>query len=135
VSNDGKSPRRIVTPSPAAIALLPKFLDHRRRDVATIRTALDVGDFEAIRRIGHNMRGNGLSYGFPGISAIGERLETEASVRNAPGVLEQLAALEAALARIGEGGATETTPRTESGTRVRAAPGDPEGADKKSGAS
>jgi signal transduction histidine kinase/HPt (histidine-containing phosphotransfer) domain-containing protein len=88
------------TPSPAATKLFPKFLDHRERDAATIRGALERDDFETIATLGHNMRGNGVSYGFPEVSAIGQRIETAAVARNARRVSEQLARLEECLARI-----------------------------------
>jgi HPt (histidine-containing phosphotransfer) domain-containing protein len=99
VSPGERAPGSIPSRSPAATALLPRFLEHRRRDVVTIREALERADFETIGRIGHNMAGNGVSYGFPEMSAIGERLEAEANAGNAMAVLEQLASLEASLAR------------------------------------
>jgi HPt (histidine-containing phosphotransfer) domain-containing protein len=83
----------------AAEQLLPRFIGHRARDVETIRRALRQPDFETIARLGHNMRGNGLSYGFPDIAAIGEAMETAANTGNPKGVLEHLAALEVWLAR------------------------------------
>jgi HPt (histidine-containing phosphotransfer) domain-containing protein len=94
MSSDDGARARDPGRSRAATALLPRFLEHRRADVATIRAALATGDFETIRRLGHNMAGNGLSYGFPEMSAMGERLEVEAVARNAVAVREQLAALE-----------------------------------------
>jgi HPt (histidine-containing phosphotransfer) domain-containing protein len=68
--------------------------------VVTLRAALEHGDFETIGRLGHNMAGNGVSYGFPELSAIGDRLEAEAHVGNAATVREELEALEACLARL-----------------------------------
>ena len=99
MSEEEKAPGRVPLRSPAATALLPRFLEHRRRDVETIRAAMEQGDFETIGRLGHNMAGNGLSYGFPEMSAIGERLEAGALARNEMAVREQLASLEATLAR------------------------------------
>jgi HPt (histidine-containing phosphotransfer) domain-containing protein len=126
MSVDDSAPGRVRVRSPAATALLPRFLEHRRRDVATIVAALEHGDFETIARLGHNMSGNGVSFGFPEISAIGERLEAEAVARNAIGVREQLASLEVCLARVDEETAGEAGPQTESRTRVRAATRDAE---------
>jgi HPt (histidine-containing phosphotransfer) domain-containing protein len=88
-----------------ATALLPRFLEHRRRDAATIRTALECRDFETIGRLGHNMSGNGVSYGFPEISAIGECLEAEAIAGNSMALREHLASLDACLARVDAEGA------------------------------
>jgi len=106
MSADERSPGGVLRRSPAAAALLPRFLEHRRTDVATIRAALERGDFERIGRLGHNMAGNGVSYGFPEMSAMGERLEAEANAGNESAVREELSTLEAFLARINTGRGT-----------------------------
>ncbi|MDP9002085.1 MAG: response regulator [Myxococcota bacterium] len=85
---------------PNVAALLPKFLSHRERDVILIREALEQGDFEPISRIGHNMRGNGVSYGFPELSAIGQTIEAAATAKNGPRVHDELARLKACLLQI-----------------------------------
>jgi|HubBroStandDraft_1064217.scaffolds.fasta_scaffold01134_5 HPt (histidine-containing phosphotransfer) domain-containing protein len=124
--DDGAS-GRVRGRSVAAAALLPRFLEHRRRDLATLVAALEHGDFETLARLGHNMSGNGVSYGFPEISAIGERLEAEAIAGNPSAVREHLAALEACLARASEEVASEAARRAESSTQVRAVTGDAKG--------
>jgi len=86
--------RPLVARSPAAAKLLPRFIAHRAEDVATIRLALERGDYALIARLGHNMRGNGRSYGFADIATIGERMEAAALARDTGGVREQAAALE-----------------------------------------
>jgi HPt (histidine-containing phosphotransfer) domain-containing protein len=114
--------------SAAAARLLPKFIAHRQRDVATIRDALGQDDFETISRLGHNMRGNGRSYGFPDIGEIGERMETAANVRNADAIRKEVAALEAWLDKVGDPAAADDTPAPRPGsvTRMRAAKDDPD---------
>jgi HPt (histidine-containing phosphotransfer) domain-containing protein len=106
MSTDDRAPEPVRKRSAAAAALLPRFLEHRRGDIATIRAALATGDFETIRRLGHNMAGNGVSYGFPEMSAMGERLEAEANAGNESAVREELSTLEAFLARINTGRGT-----------------------------
>ncbi len=85
----------------AATDLLPKYVAHRERDVATLRAALAQGDFETMARIGHNLRGNGVSYGFPEIAALGEAMEQAVTARQARGIEAQVALLEEWLARVG----------------------------------
>lgn len=59
----------------AIVDLIPAFLHNRRREVESLRQALAVGDFEAVRHVGHRMRGVGGSYGFEYITLLGRRLE------------------------------------------------------------
>jgi CheY-like chemotaxis protein len=92
---------RSASQSSATVArLLPRFLQNRERDMVAIREALAGEDFETIATLGHNMRGNGVSYGFLEVSAIGWRLESAAHVRDARQIEEDLPRLEACIARI-----------------------------------
>src|SRR6202008_2497646 len=69
------------------------YLERRAQDLETMEQALSTGDFVAIQRLGHNMKGSGAGYGFPAISEIGKTLEDaaksrcEADVRKAIGSL------------------------------------------------
>jgi PAS domain S-box-containing protein len=71
-------------------AVVPGYLEARRRDVATLSEALAHGEFERIRSIGHKMHGSGTAYGFPEITAIGEQLEFTAEQRNPERIGEQV---------------------------------------------
>jgi PAS domain S-box-containing protein len=55
-----------------------EFLLSRKRDVVTIRDALDRRDFATVAQLSHGMRGAGGMYGFPGITDIGAELESAA---------------------------------------------------------
>jgi HPt (histidine-containing phosphotransfer) domain-containing protein len=122
--------------SRAATLLLPRYLEHRERDVVELRRALDIADFASISRMGHNFRGNGRSYGFPEVAAMGEALEVAARARSVAGVQEQLEALEAWLTNREPAVLAEVAPLLPaSATRVRAVPQqmvstDPEGKDE-----
>ncbi len=78
-------------------SIVPGYLEGKRRDILTVLAALDNGDFEQIRAIGHKMRGSGTSYGFPEITAIGQRLELAAESRDAKNTRERVAELSAHL--------------------------------------
>jgi HPt (histidine-containing phosphotransfer) domain-containing protein len=54
-----------------------------------IATAVAARDFTTIIRLGHQLKGSGLSYGFPEISEFGVRLEEAAENRRIP-VLQML---------------------------------------------
>lgn len=58
--------------------LLERYLKRRRSDVALVRKLLGDGDFEHVRRLGHNWFGSGAAYELPRISLLGERLELAA---------------------------------------------------------
>jgi len=58
--------------------LIPGFLEGRRQDVAAIMKALEQNDDEAIRILGHNMKGCGSGYGFDEITDLGKSLEQAA---------------------------------------------------------
>lgn len=83
--------------SSQALDLRPKFLSNRAKDVGRIREALESGDYAAIAVLGHNMRGNGASYGFPEVSALGERIEAAAASMDAPRLRAQADELHAYL--------------------------------------
>jgi HPt (histidine-containing phosphotransfer) domain-containing protein len=74
-------------------AIVPGYLEGRRRDILAVLTALDNGDYEQIRTVGHKMRGSGAGYGFPEITAIGERLELAAESRDEKNTRKHIAEL------------------------------------------
>jgi len=55
--------------------LIPKYLEMTRKDIVSLKSALALGDFDAISRIGHTLKGSGGGYGFDGITEIGRNLE------------------------------------------------------------
>lgn len=80
--------------------LIPGYLDNRRKDIAELLAALDRGDFEAIRSLGHKMKGSGGGYGFEGVTEIGSACEDAAKRLQAQEVREQVNRLQAYLENI-----------------------------------
>jgi HPt (histidine-containing phosphotransfer) domain-containing protein len=62
--------------------LIPGFLESRADDVKSIHKALQDGDYETVRVLGHRMKGNGAGYGFDAITTIGMFLEQAAKEEN-----------------------------------------------------
>ncbi len=58
--------------------LIPGFMRNRRKEVDSLRAALESADYEQLRQLGHRMKGVGNSYGFPLVSAIGAKIENQA---------------------------------------------------------
>jgi HPt (histidine-containing phosphotransfer) domain-containing protein len=114
-----RSPQSAAAGARRIAALLPRYLEHREADVTALRDALEREDYEAVARIGHNLRGNGVSFGFPELRAIGERIEAAAC---RPDVREPIARLQDYLDGVlGRGRAAGAALRPPaSGTRTRA---------------
>lgn len=58
--------------------LVPAFLDHRRREVASLPAALQASEYGRIRGWAHNMAGTGGAFGFQPITEIGRAMEAAA---------------------------------------------------------
>ncbi len=68
----------IVNVSKDLEALIPRFLANRQKDIATVNNAIESGDMEAIRIVGHSIKGVGGSYGFDAVTNFGIELEDAA---------------------------------------------------------
>jgi len=88
------SPTISVYVDPDLADLVPAFLENRGRDIEKIKAATDEGDYQAIRKIGHDLKGVGGGYGFDRITELGAMIEAAAADADGAGVLglvEQLA--------------------------------------------
>lgn len=56
-------------------ALIPRYLERRRDDVASVESAVASEDWETVTTLGHTMKGSGGGYGFDTITAIGADIE------------------------------------------------------------
>jgi HPt (histidine-containing phosphotransfer) domain-containing protein len=80
--------------------IVPGFLENRRRDVQTLKTALQENNLAEIRTIGHRMKGDGGGYGFDAISMMGDALEQAAARGDRDAIRRQTAELIDYLARV-----------------------------------
>jgi HPt (histidine-containing phosphotransfer) domain-containing protein len=71
--------------------LIPDYLENRRQDCQAVLQALERGDYETIRILGHTMKGTGGGYGFAAITEMGKTLE-EAAKRHDQAAIRQTAA-------------------------------------------
>ena len=58
--------------------LIPLFLDSRQQDLAGLAKAIATENLDALRSIGHDMKGTGSSFGFHTVSEIGDQIEVAA---------------------------------------------------------
>jgi len=59
-------------------SLVPGFLLNKRANIADTLRALEQGDYETAERVGHQLRGEGSSFGFDQVTAMGFELERAA---------------------------------------------------------
>lgn len=62
--------------------LIPGYIQNRYKDIEIMSKALESGDYETIRTLGHSMKGSGGGYGFEAITEIGANLEKWAKENN-----------------------------------------------------
>jgi PAS domain S-box-containing protein len=84
---------------PKLRVLIPGYIESRRRDLETVRAALEAFDYETIRDLGHKMSGTGGAYGLPRITEIGLLLEKAAREQNPETIQAQTEELARFLAR------------------------------------
>jgi HPt (histidine-containing phosphotransfer) domain-containing protein len=60
------------------------YRNHLRERLKELDTALGKDDVEGLRRLGHSIKGSGLTYGYPEITAAGKRLEEAAGASVSP---------------------------------------------------
>ena len=92
--------RFVVNVDPDIEDIVPIFLQNRHDDVESIIKALQHGDFETIRILGHSMKGSGGGYGFDGITDIGQYLEQAAKEQNSEMVRKQVKCIADYLERV-----------------------------------
>jgi CheY-like chemotaxis protein/HPt (histidine-containing phosphotransfer) domain-containing protein len=68
----------IVDAPPEVEELVPEYLADRKKEIMLFRTLMLKPDFESIRILAHNLKGNGRSFGFPELTDIGAAMEKSA---------------------------------------------------------
>jgi hypothetical protein len=79
--------------TPQVATLVSNYLAAKPDQIRMTCANLAEGNFEPIRRFGHNLKGTGAGYGFPQLEEIGIRIERAAIARDRQGILEQVDAI------------------------------------------
>jgi HPt (histidine-containing phosphotransfer) domain-containing protein len=84
------------------VELKRKYLDRRIQDIDHLISSLEVNDFGPAVKLGHQVKGNAVTFDFPQIAPFGIKIETAAKKQDKEGVkhLIQLMASEIHLARL-----------------------------------
>lgn len=77
---------------------LKKYVERRRKDLEQCLQSLEHSDFPVLENVGHKMKGNGITFGFPELSDLGAALEEAARERRFEAARSQVDRLELWLA-------------------------------------
>jgi HPt (histidine-containing phosphotransfer) domain-containing protein len=99
-SGGSSAEKVVVYIDPDLEAIVPSFLENRRKDAAALDTALRGNDWMTLRLLGHRMKGDGGGYGFQEISRIGNALEQAAMREDRAIVQRETTALTDFLAKV-----------------------------------
>ncbi len=99
-ADDNLAEKTIIRVDPEIAELIPGFLENRRKDIAAMLDAVQQGDFETVRVLGHSMKGAGGGYGFDVVTEIGAALEQAAKQRNAAEIRDRVNELSRYLDRV-----------------------------------
>jgi CheY-like chemotaxis protein/HPt (histidine-containing phosphotransfer) domain-containing protein len=80
----------------------PGFLENRRKDLGMMQQAAARQDYEALRTMGHRIKGLAGSYGFHDIGAVGQRLEQAAQARDLAAIRKEIEQLATILSQVDE---------------------------------
>ncbi len=82
------------------IDLLPTYIANRWKDIETAGKALEDRDFEALRCMGHTMKGSGGGYGLDEVARVGKEIEASAKEGDSARIAYLLAQLRDFLERV-----------------------------------
>jgi HPt (histidine-containing phosphotransfer) domain-containing protein len=61
------------------------YIERRKVDASACENALQLSDFKTLERVGHQLKGNGATFGFEELAEIGRDLEIAAKAENLKG--------------------------------------------------
>ena len=93
---------RMNTSFEVSVAAKKKYFSRRKVDLVSCHNALSISDFAFLQNIGHQLSGNGTSFGFDRLSEIGVQLETAAKEKNLKFCIELIEQLAKSLDEIGQ---------------------------------
>ena len=80
--------------------MLQKYVDRRRADVLQLKECLKGDDLSIAERIGHQMKGNGATFGFPELEDLGRRIEFAAKRKEKDHLLELVSQFEEVVSKM-----------------------------------
>lgn len=59
-----------------------KYIERRKKDFEACQAAIANQDYKFIQKVGHDLKGNGITFGFEPLSILGEKLENSAATKD-----------------------------------------------------
>lgn len=64
------------------VELKIKYLSRRMQDIERLRTSLEQDDYTFAQKVGHQVKGNAVTFDVPQIATIGYEMEKAAQIRD-----------------------------------------------------
>lgn len=71
-----------------------KYIERRKKDIESLKAALEVRNYEEFKRIGHQLKGNAVSFGYADLEKIAIQMEQAGDKRDHLETSRQLEAFE-----------------------------------------
>lgn len=94
------SQRIKVTLDPMLEPIFPRYMEIRGREQEQMALALDEGDLDTVKLLGHRIKGSGTAYGLPAVTEFGAGIELAAEQGDADRARMQVEALTDYMARL-----------------------------------
>lgn len=62
--------------------ILSRYMERRKKDLEVCLINLEKENFTELEKVGHQLKGNGLTFGHADLSSIGSHLEVAAAAKN-----------------------------------------------------
>lgn len=69
------------------VELKRKYLDRRIEDIEVLLTSLEQGDYAPALKLGHQVKGNAVTFDFPHIAPLGAMIEAAAKIKDKEKIL------------------------------------------------
>lgn len=79
------------------VELKRKYLERRIEDIQKLRSSLDMGDYSCALRVGHQVKGNAVTFDFPQMAGLGVAIETAAKNKDRDGVMSLINEMESVI--------------------------------------
>ena len=71
-----------------------KYIERRKKDIESLKAALEIRNYEEFKRIGHQLKGNAASFGYAELEKIAIQMEQAGDKRDHLETSRQLEAFE-----------------------------------------